>query len=60
MLGKIRPRNSMIPMEIGDQGRRSNGSTMRVVTDGRTDGRTLPRFAVDNYSFSVHFQVEPA
>ncbi len=40
------------------QGRRSNGSAVRVSADGQTDGRTegryqvhyLPRFAVDNKS----------
>ncbi len=50
-----------VDLHAQDEGRRSNGSARRVVTDGQADGQTggqtdgryqvhyLPRFAVDNY-----------
>ncbi len=42
-----------VNLHTKSQGRRSNGSGVRVVTDGRMDGRNqvhyLPRFAVDKY-----------
>ncbi len=47
-----------VDLHAKGEGRRSNGSARRVVTDGQTDRRTdggyqvhyLPRFAVDNKS----------
>ncbi len=43
-----------VDLHARDEGRRSNGSARRVVTDGQTDGRYqvhyLPRFAVDKHS----------
>ena len=46
-----------VDLHAKDEGRRSNGSTMRAHTNGRTDGRYqvhhLPRFAVEKKSQNI-------